>query len=217
MQAVVFDLDGTLAHSAPDLHAAANVVLRDLDAPPLDLETVIGFIGNGIEVLVRRVLVCSGFTATPERLAHAVAVFERYYSANLTTLTRPYPGAEALLRTLQDAGVAMALCTNKPEAPARALCQEMGLDPYFTQVVGGDTLDRRKPDPAPLLHAIHALQSTPQQTLYVGDSHVDYETAKSAGVPFCFYRGGYLRQTIADFAPEYTVSDLQDIAGIVGL
>ncbi|WP_186766598.1 phosphoglycolate phosphatase [Puniceibacterium confluentis] len=210
IRTVVFDLDGTLVHSAPDLHAAANRMLADLGRGPLELETVIGFIGHGVEALVRRCLRHVG--EDPESLARALALFHAHYARDLTTLTRPYAGVIELLTQLEAGGMALGICTNKPEKPARDLCQALDLERFFPVIFGGDTLEVRKPDPAPLRHVIASLQGTAPETLYVGDSETDYLTARRGGVRFAYFEGGYQRTEIAGFRPDLKVSAMGDLA-----
>ncbi len=209
IRTVVFDLDGTLVHSAPDLHAAANRMLADLGQGPLELETVIGFIGHGVEALVRRCLRHVG--QDPQDLGRALALFHAHYARDLTTLTRPYPGVVDLLTQLQDSGLALGLCTNKPEKPARDLCHALDLERFFPVILGGDTLEVRKPDPAPLRHVIEALGGMVPETLYVGDSETDYLTARRGGVRFAYFEGGYQRTEIAGFRPDLKVADMGDL------
>lgn len=198
MRAAVFDLDGTLIDSAPDIHAAANAALAIVDAPPLDFGTVRGFIGNGAGVLVDRVIVAAGLPADPAFRDRLLAAFlERYETA--VTLTRLYPGVAAMLDRMAAEGWHLGLCTNKPEGPTRAVLRHFGLDRHFAALVGGDTLTVRKPDPAPLHAAIAALGDLP--SVFVGDSEVDAETAQAAGVPFALFTGGY-RKSPADALPH---------------
>jgi len=207
--AVVFDLDGTLIDSAPDIRASANHMLEGLGTDPLDLETVISFIGNGIPKLVER---CLAHVNLPANIhPEALAAFSAHYNAHPMTLTEMYPGAASLLTDLACRDVALGICTNKPEAPARAILEGLGIAGQFQAVIGGDTLPVRKPDPAPLHAAIAALGATPETTLYVGDSETDYLTARNAGIPIAYFTGGYQRRPIEDFRPYLTVSHLSDI------
>lgn len=206
---IVFDLDGTLVHSAPDLHAAANRMLADLGAPPLEMETLISFIGRGVAVLVKRCLAHAGLDADPQ---DALDIFTAHYMRDLTTLTRPYPGVIDMLQTLRSRDIPLGLCTNKPEGPARDLCQALDLTQFFDVVVGGDTLAVRKPDPDPLWHCITALGGKLPDTLYVGDSETDYLTARRAGVPFAYFEGGYQRGDIAGFRPDLRLDRIGDLA-----
>ena len=185
---LVFDLDGTLIDSAPQIHAAANIVFGTKGLPPFSHETVRGFIGNGVDVLVRRLMAHQGLDADPDLHADLVGSFLNIYEEafDLTTL---YPGVSTTLSTLAEVGHRLAICTNKPEGPTRAVLRHFGLARLFPVVVGGDTLPRRKPDPAPLHAALTALG--PGKQLFVGDSEVDAATANAAGVAFALFTGGY--------------------------
>jgi phosphoglycolate phosphatase len=187
LAAIVFDLDGTLIHSAPDLLAAANVMLAGAGAAALDLPTLTGFIGNGVPVLVERIIAARDLD--PARHPQLLEAFHLAYAAAPADLTEPYPGVVSALTTLRAQGHALGICTNKPEAPARRILDLLGLTPFFGVVVGGDTLAEKKPDPAPLRAAFAGLGAA--RGLYVGDSEVDAETALAAGLPFALYTGGY--------------------------
>ena len=216
LDTVVFDLDGTLIDSAPDIHAAANRMLADMGQPDLPLETIIGFIGNGVKVLVERCLAHLDLARSDADVAEALGDFMAYYNADLTTLTRPFPGAEDLLSDLGRRGIKMGVCTNKPEQPARLILSRMGLADHFAAVIGGDSLGQRKPEPAPLLATIAELGGAPERTLYVGDSETDYRTALNAGVPFAYFEGGYQRRPIEGFAPGFRVSALSEVGRLIG-
>ncbi|MEO1459590.1 MAG: HAD family hydrolase, partial [Pseudomonadota bacterium] len=135
VRAVVFDLDGTLVESAPDLHAAAVRMLAGLGRPALDLATVTGFVGNGVGKLVERCLVATG--GEDGLQAEALAAFHRHYAAAPTALTRPYEGVADALAALAAAGLPLGVCTNKPEAMARRVLTDLDLAAPFGAVVGG--------------------------------------------------------------------------------
>lgn len=185
---LVFDLDGTLIDSAPQIHAAANIVFGTMGLAPFPQETVRSFIGNGVGILVQRLMAHQGLAAEPKLHTELVAAFINIYEEafDLTTL---YAGVSTSLDALSRLGHRLAICTNKPEGPTRAVLRHFGLQPLFPVIVGGDTLPQRKPDPAPLHAAIAALGGG--KTLFIGDSEVDSETALAARVPFALYTGGY--------------------------
>lgn len=208
---VIFDLDGTLIHSAPDIHAATAQMLAEIDRPTLDLETIISMIGRGIEVLLARALTATGGRPAPDEEAKILSRFRVIYNSRLTVLTRAYDGVPEMLEQLAAAGVRLGLCTNKPEAPAREAMQALDLMRHFPVVVGGDTLSVKKPDAAPLLHCMTLMSADPARTLYVGDSETDYRTARNAGLPIAYFTGGYQVTPIAGYAPEFELARTADV------
>ena len=206
---VVFDLDGTLIDSAPDIHAAANVMLREIGREALDLPRIVSFIGNGVPKLVERCLDATGGRDEAGFRA-ALAIFRRAYDADAATLTRPYPGVPEMLEALGGAGFSMGICTNKPEAPARAILEALGLARWFGAVIGGDTLPVTKPDPAPLREAVVRLGGG--RAVYVGDSETDEATAKAAGLPFLFFTGGYRKKPAEAFEADFVFETFEALA-----
>lgn len=191
--AIVFDLDGTLIDSAPDLQAALNKVLAGEGAAAVTLAETVGFIGHGIPNLVAQARIARGL---PEaRQAPMAGAMFAHYLAAPAELTRPYPGVVRLLTVLGDRGHPLGLCTNKALGPTLEILAALDLRRHFATVIGGDSLPQKKPDPAPLHAAFAALG--PAQ-LYVGDSEVDAETARAAGVPFALYTQGYRKAAVAD-------------------
>lgn len=187
---IVFDLDGTLIDSAPDIQGIANDLLIAEGAEPLDLQQTHEFIGNGLGVFVQRMRALRGIPDDAhDRLIEAFT--EQYYTAySRTTL---YPGVrEALTELSQDH--TLGICTNKLIGPCHAVLKHLEIDGFFSTVWGGDSLPTRKPDPAMLHAALDALGSGPR--IYVGDSEVDAETAKRAGVPFLLFTEGYRKSPV---------------------
>lgn len=211
--AVIFDLDGTLVHSSPDLHAAAVAMLRDLGRDPVTLEQVTGFIGNGVPKLVERSLRATG--GVPEDGgAAALASFSTHYTRDPVRLTRPYPGVMAVLATLDRLGVALGICTNKPETAAHQVLDGVGMAgtrtrPLFDAVVGGDTLTVRKPDPAPVRHALQQLGHG--TALYIGDSETDAATAQAAELPFALFTGGYRKTPVTDLPHDFAFDHFDEL------
>jgi phosphoglycolate phosphatase len=210
---IIFDLDGTLIDSAPDIHAAVARALAEDGAPPLSFETVRGFIGNGLPILVERVIAARGEAPDPARRADLTQRVTRHYAAASSDLTTVYPGVGAALSWLQGQGHPMGICTNKPEGAARDVLNALGLEPFFQVVVGGETLPERKPHPAPLLAAQRLLGAS--SALYVGDSEVDAETAVAAGIPLLLFTQGYRKAAIADLPHRAAFSDFADLPNIV--
>lgn len=207
LRAVVFDLDGTLVDSAPDLHAAVNLMFDDMGLAPMPLAQVRGFVGNGIGKLVERCLEAAKQPAKGAPLARAVARFKAHYGAAPAALTRPFDGVEALLGGLTARGLLLGVCTNKPEDLTRAVLEGTGLDRHLRAVVGGDTTVAMKPDPAPLLHCLRQLGAGVEEALYVGDSEIDADTAAAAGMAFALWSGGYRKRPLALFEDCFVFHD----------
>ena len=191
LDAVIFDLDGTLVDSAPDIHSAVNEVLAMDGIAPLSFETVRGFVGGGVPVLIERVIRACGLS--PERQADYCALFMEVYEEDPAGLTVAYEGVESALDALWP--MPLGLCTNKPYGPTRGLLAHMAWTERFGVIVAGDTLPVRKPDPAPLREAVARIGG---RAVFVGDSEVDVETAQRAGVPFLLFTGGYRKTPVTD-------------------
>lgn len=189
---IVFDLDGTLIDSAPDIQAVANSLLG-AHGEQITLAQTHSFIGNGVAVFVSRMLAAAGL---PEALQdEMVPQFKQaYLSAFQNTVL--YPQVRETLAVLKDSGHSLGICTNKPLAPCMAVLDHLDLRRYFDTFWGGDSLAVAKPDPAPLHAALDALGPGP--CIYVGDSEVDAQTAASAGVPFLLFTEGYRKTPVSE-------------------
>ncbi|WP_372986118.1 phosphoglycolate phosphatase [Marinobacter sp.] len=192
----LFDLDGTLVDSAPDLAAAVDQMLEHLGRTPAGIDKVRDWVGNGAAVLVRRAL--AGKTdwepAQPKDDAlfkDALAIFFHHYGRINGQHSRVYPGVEACLAHLKNSGCRLAVVTNKPEQFVAPLLKQLDLDHWFDLSIGGDTLPVKKPDPGPLLHAMEQLGGTRGTTVMVGDSAADVNAAIAAGIPCVAVRYGY--------------------------
>ena len=207
---IVFDLDGTLIDSAPDIRGIANSLLVDEGKKPISLEETRAFIGDGAAVFVSRMRAARGIedAAQDRLLAGFVSAYE-----TAVTLTYPYPGVPQVLSDLRTAGARLGVCTNKPIRPTRAVLAHLGLEGLFGAVLGGDSLSVRKPDPGPLLAAFDALGDGPR--IYVGDSDVDAETARRADVPFLLFTEGYRKSAVADLPHAASFNDFTDLPGLI--
>lgn len=208
--AVIFDLDGTLIESAPDIHAVANAVLALHGLPALSLAQVRGFVGRGVPHLVGCLIEASG--GDPALREQMIAEFNARY-VDAVSLTVLLPGVRDALAALAAAGHPLGICTNKPVAPTRAVLGHFGLLDMFGAIIGGDSLPTRKPDPAPLHQAHFVLGRGP--ALFVGDSEVDAETAARAGIGFALYTEGYRRSPTHDLPHDIAFSDFAMLPGIV--
>lgn len=213
MKSVIFDLDGTLIDSAPDLRAAANAMLRHHGLDELDLPTVTGFVGNGIPRLVERCFAHHG--ATPNDLAVEIALFKACYEAEGHRRTVFMPGAEEALRRLAKEGFALGICTNKDTDAARDILARLGVEASFSAVVGGDSGLGKKPEAAPLLAAVERCGGEAGGALYVGDSETDAATAAAAGLPFLLFTEGYRKGPAAGMIHAAAFRDFAELPGLV--
>ncbi len=214
-KAILFDLDGTLTHSAPDLQSAANVIARARGWQEFDLDTIVSFVGNGIPKLVERVFKARGASIEEADYQTAVMDFLAYYDSHTTDLTKPYEGVVDALNALKQENVRMGVVTNKPEKPARKILEELGLDQFFSTIVGGDTTHAKKPDPAPYLAACKALGVEATDTIYVGDSEHDGETAQGLGVPFILCTNGYRNTPVEDITHQHAIPGFSDLVKVL--
>jgi len=191
-KALLFDLDGTLADTAPDLTQALNRVLRELDCPEITLENTRNWIGNGMRRLLERALAGDGEKrSNPEFVDRGVALFEPFYAEAVWTDSVCYPGVVDGLAKLKRMGYKMGCVTNKPRSCTGALLEHSGLAYFFEVVVAGDDLVETKPAPAPLLYAADQLQVDPQDCVMIGDSRNDIDAARAAGMAVLVVTWGY--------------------------
>ncbi|MBO1359483.1 phosphoglycolate phosphatase [Acetobacter sacchari] len=194
-QLVVFDLDGTLIDSLPDMAGAVEDLLSSYGMPSPDTGSVRTMIGDGVAALVERALAWSesrnsGAHHAIDR-AEATSRFMALYSPRATKLSRPFPGTRAVLELLRKHGWHLAVCTNKPEAAARTILETFELAPLFDAIGGGDSFPTRKPDPGHLLGVIERAGGTSHRTVMVGDHANDIRAAVGAGASSIFAEWGY--------------------------
>ena len=206
---LVFDLDGTLVDSAPDLHAALNLMLRERGHPALSLLQVKRMIGDGVPALVARALAASG--ADQRDAAKALPRFLELYEANPTELSRPYPGVPETLATLRRRGYRTAVCTNKPQQATIAVMQGLDLLPLFDGIAGGDRFAVRKPHPGHLLQLIAELGARPERSVMIGDNENDAAAARSAAVPVVLMRYGYARVDPGSLAADVLLDRFSEL------
>ncbi|MEX2297699.1 MAG: phosphoglycolate phosphatase [Dongiaceae bacterium] len=187
---LVFDLDGTLIHSAPDLHRALSQLFAEETLPPHNLEQVISMVGDGSPMLVTRAFERAGRPAG-DALPRLLARFLDLYETGIAELTLPYPGVPETLARLRDDGHRMAVCTNKPDGPTRSVLDALGLGSFFEVIVGGDSAPVKKPDARHLLAVLDRMQASPREAVMIGDGTNDLLVAEAVGVPSILVRYGY--------------------------
>lgn len=205
---IAFDLDGTLADTAPDLTAALNHALAALGRPPVPAEDVRHMVGHGARSLLERGLTATG-ALSDALLDRGFPLFMAHYARHIADQTRPFAGVEPALDRLAAMGIALTVCTNKSEALARQLIAALGWDGRFAAIVGGDTLPTRKPDPAMVTAAIARGAGGPGAM--VGDSISDTEAARAAGVPCVALSFGFSDRPVAALGADRVIDHWDDL------
>ncbi len=212
---IVFDLDGTLVDSAPDLIGALNVILGREGLAPVPLEQGRSFVGKGGKVMLRRGLAAHGREVSDARLDEMFAAFLAYYNEHLTIETRFYPGVEASLDRLAAAGHTFAICTNKLEVSSRKLIEELGATAQFRAICGQDTFLVSKPDAAVLRLTIEKAGGELSNAIMVGDTETDVATARNAKVPVIAVDFGYAPEPVATLGPDKIISHFDELDAAV--
>lgn len=213
MRAVLFDLDGTLADTAPDLAASIDAMLRGMGRPTRGEDAVRAWIGNGVTALVARALTgADDAPVDPVLHARALERFWPLYRQHNGRRSRLYPGVREGLEHLGQQGMRLGCVTNKPRAFTLPLLAHLGLGERFSSIVCGDDPTGRKPDPAPLLAAAERLECAVEETLLVGDSSNDVHAARAAGMAvWCVPYGYNHGRDIRDARPDRVIDDLRDL------
>ena len=214
---ILIDLDGTLVDSVPDLAFSVDAMMDELGLPRRGEPAVRNWVGNGVERLVQRALANDlDGEADPVLFARALPVFMRIYRENTSQRSRLYPGVREGLDLLQAAGFRLGCVTNKAEQFTLPLLRDKGILDRFALVVSGDTLERKKPDPAPLLHAAAKLGVTPGESLMVGDSRSDVKAARAAGFYIVCMSYGYNHGAdIRDEGPDAVLDRLDALPDLL--
>ncbi|MGI9492861.1 MAG: phosphoglycolate phosphatase [Geminicoccaceae bacterium] len=213
--AVVFDLDGTLVDTAPDILAYLNDMLAELARPGLEPSLARTMIGDGVKSLLLRGLEASGGIPADLDIEN---LFRRYldrYTEEPVKQSRPFDGVIETLDTLDATGVRLGVCTNKPQEPTNRLLSRLGLDRYFGSVIGGDALPVKKPDPAHLLTILERLNVQPERAALIGDSETDLKTARAAGLPCILVSFGYTKTPARNLGADHVIDHFADLIPVL--
>jgi phosphoglycolate phosphatase len=218
VRTVVFDLDGTLVDTAPDLISALNFVLDREGLPPVPLKSARMLIGAGVRRLLERGLEVDGRHASVEDINRLTDDFIEYYAAHIADASRPFDGLESALDDLEARGYRFAVCTNKLEWLSKLLLDRLGLSARFAAICGADTFGIAKPDPAILQQTVARAGGQLSTTIMVGDAGPDIGVARRAGVPVIGVEFGYTDVPIADLKPDRLIGHMSELpAAVEGL
>jgi phosphoglycolate phosphatase len=208
---LVFDLDGTLVDTAPDLAAATNHVLARAGLAPINETEILPFVGHGAMKMIEQALAAHGQSSNASELREHFDVFIAHYSANIAALSRPYPGVIDALISCQRQGATLAVCTNKTEVHARALLDELDMSKHFAALTGGNSLGVSKPNPKHLTGTIDLAKGSPKRAIMIGDSETDIRTAQAAGIPVIAVNFGYSVEPVSSFAPDIIIGHYDEL------
>lgn len=206
LEALIFDLDGTLVDTAPDLMTATNHALASIGRNPISMENVRHFVGHGAKMLLRQGCIATGGEVDGATAQNLYAKFLDYYYDHIADHSVVFPGILTLLEQARRNGLKLGVCTNKVERLSQRLLDELKLSDIFGAVVGGDTLPIMKPDPAPYREVASRLGVNAANTLMFGDSETDIRTAQNAGVSVIAVTFGYTPQPVASYNPTHVIS-----------
>ena len=212
---VVFDLDGTLVDTAPDLVNALNFVLQREGMPPVPLQSARGMIGAGARKLIERGLEVDGRDTTPAELARLTEDFIAYYAEHIADSSRPFDGLEAALDDLQGRGYRFAVCTNKLEWLSKRLLDRLALSARFAAICGADTFGVAKPDPAIFRQTVARAGGEVSSAIMVGDAGPDVGVARRAGVPVIGVSFGYTEGPIAALKPDRVIDHMSELTAAI--
>jgi phosphoglycolate phosphatase len=214
MDLVIFDLDGTLIDSSRDLANSVNATRAWLHLPPLENKLVYSYVGNGATVLIQKAL---GPNCSDGEVQSALAYFLGYYREHMLDYTVLYPGVRDVLDRFHDAGIKMAILTNKPVRFSQSIIDGLGLTAHFLRVYGGNSFEQKKPHPVGIESLMAEYGASREKTMMVGDSSVDVQTARNAQVTVCGVTWGFQPETFAECPPDFLIDKPEELAArIIG-
>jgi phosphoglycolate phosphatase len=207
MDLLIFDLDGTLIDSKLDLAYAVNATRAHLGEPPLTHEVIFSYVGNGAPMLIRRAFP----GASDEQLAAALQYFMDYYRDHMLDYTVLYPGVRETLGKLDDGHRRLAVLTNKPVRISAAILNGLNVGKHFFRVYGGNSFDHKKPNPVGIEALLRETGARKENTMMVGDSAVDVQTARNAGIPCCGVTYGFQPESLHEHPPDFLIERMDQI------
>ena len=208
---IVFDLDGTLVDTAPDLHRVLNIVLASKGLDGISLKQARASISHGARVMIERAARFSNTIFSDMELDDLTASFVDIYAQDIAQLSRPFDGVEPALNTLKNAGAKFSICTNKRTRLATQLISELGMTHYFEAIIGADAADQRKPHSNHFLTAVSSANGNPTQSIMIGDSEADVGTARNANAPVILVSFGYTEIAPEDLSPDAIINHFRDL------
>jgi len=212
---IVFDLDGTLVDTAPDLVSTLNAIFTREGFAPLAYEAARNLVGGGARAMIARGIEAEGRALSSEKLEQLFADFNAHYSEHLADRSRPFPGLTDALDALSARGCQFAVCTNKVEGLSVRLLDKLRLANRFVAICGQDTFGIQKPDPEILRRTVRAAGGTLEKAIMIGDSIMDIRTARAAGVPIIAVDFGYSERPVAEFSPDRIISHFAELPGSI--
>lgn len=209
---IVFDLDGTLVDTAPDLLRVLSEILAAEGIPAPDAERARLMVGQGARALIDRAARAAGVIYPDARLSELTEAFVETYALDIARESRPFPGVEATLDALSEAGAVACVCTNKRTGLSKLLLSELGLESRFAAIIGADAVADRKPHPSHLLTTIAEAGGAPTRAVMVGDSAADIGAARAAGVPSIAVRFGYCEEGVEQLGADAIIDHYADLA-----
>lgn len=208
MKLLIFDLDGTLIDSALDLALSVNATRRHMGLAEMDLTLINSYVGDGAPVLIRRVM---GPEALDETVKEALEFFLHFYRLHALEHTKLYPGVREPLEELHRRGKTLAVLTNKPVRISTDIMAALGMGDMFYRVYGGNSFEAKKPDPIGVTTLMSETSIGPAETMVVGDSHVDMQTARNAGVTACGVTWGFQTERMLAERPDIVIDDMRQL------
>ncbi|KFB10105.1 HAD family hydrolase [Nitratireductor basaltis] len=208
---IVFDLDGTLVDTAPDLLDSLNHCLSGVGIGRVDASEIRRYVGFGSRVMIERAFAAHNRSLAESELDRLQAIFLDHYTANMPGKSKPFDGVLAAIERFHDAGYLTAVCTNKYEGLSRQLLEALKMTQLFECICGSDTFGHRKPDPRHLTDTISMAEGDPERAVMIGDSRTDIDTAKAAGIPVVAVDFGYTDQPVHVFEPSCVISHFDEL------